>query len=60
MRPPNKSAWCTSRTMDGGRGKGNDLASLLVGPEQSLQSGVPGEALTGHLSALDVRPVTSL
>lgn len=42
MRPPNKSAWCTSRTMDGGRGKGNDLASLLVGPEQSLQSGVPG------------------
>lgn len=42
MRPPNKNAWCTSRTMDGGRGKGNDLASLLVGPEQSLQSGVPG------------------
>lgn len=42
MRPPNKSAWCTSRTMDGGRGTGNDLASLLEGPEQSLQSGVPG------------------
>lgn len=59
MRPPNRAPGAPL-TQWKGRGKGNDLAPFWRGWSSRFKAVCLAEALTGHLSALDVRPVMSL
>lgn len=59
MRPPNRAAWCTSHTMEWER-EGKWFGSYWRGWSSRFKAVCLAEALTGLLSALDVRPVMSL
>lgn len=59
MRPPNRAAWCTSLTMEWER-EGKWFGCYLRGWSSHFKAVCRAEALTGLLSALDVRPVMSL
>lgn len=59
MLPPNRGPGAPLTQWKGG-GKGNDLAPFWSDWSSRFKAARLAEALTGHPSALDVRPVMSL